>query len=163
MKKIILLSFLFMILSCSNDNDVSTLEDFAANETAKVSINISNLDGFSFESCPDVEDTSFLIKDNSLLSGFVGQHGKLEESIDNIIVIYSCVGNDNFVVQRFGGIFKLTNGKSISVEAIVGIDRSTHDIRGNITIDNLDNNEKIIQQYDVHGNIKKSGSCIIAG
>jgi hypothetical protein len=167
MKRIILLSFLFMILSCSNDNDITTLEEFTPNESSRVSINISQMDGFSIESCPDLEDSSFLIKNNSLFSGYLGQYGKIEESMDNSIVVFSCVlssnGNDKFIVQRFGGIFKTTNGKSISVEAIVEIDRLTHDVRGNITIDNLDNNDTVIQQYNVKGNIKKSGSCTIVG
>jgi len=156
-----------MILSCSNDNDITTLEEFTPNESSRVSINISQMDGFSIESCPDLEDSSFLIKNNSLFSGYLGQYGKIEESMDNSIVVFSCVlssnGNDKFIVQRFGGIFKTTNGKSISVEAIVEIDRLTHDVRGNITIDNLDNNDIVIQQYNVKGNIKKSGSCTIVG
>jgi hypothetical protein len=156
-----------MILSCSNDNDITTLEEFTPNESSRVSINIYQMDGFSIESCPDLEDSSFLIKNNSLFSGYLGQYGKIEESMDNSIVVFSCVlssnGNDKFIVQRFGGIFKTTNGKSISVEAIVEIDRLTHDVRGNITIDNLDNNDTVIQQYNVKGNIKKSGSCTIVG
>lgn len=102
-----------------------------------------------------------------MLSGYIGRYGKLEESVDNIVFVYSCVlssnGNDNFVVQRFGGIFKTTNGKSISVDAIVGIDRLSHQVQGNITIGNLDNNDSTIQQYKVEGNIKKSGSCLIIG
>lgn len=167
MKKIILLSFLFLSLSCSNDNDLTTLEEFTPNESSRVSINISQMDGFSIESCPDLEDSSFLIKNNSLISGYIGQYGKIEESMNNSIVVYSCVlssnGNDNFIVQRFGGVFKTTNGKSISVEAIVGINRVSQEIQGNITIDNLDNNDNMIEHYDVEGNIKKSGSCVIIG
>lgn len=167
MKKIILLSFLFMILSCSNDNDLKAHEEFTPNESSRVTINISQMDGFSIESCPDLEDSSFLIKNNSLISGYIGQSGVIEESMENSIVVFSCVlssnGNNNFIVQRFGGVFKTTNGKSVSVEAIVGIDRLSHEIQGNITIDHLDNNSNKIEHYKVVGNIKKSGSCIIVG
>ena len=167
MKKVILLSFLFLILSCSNDSDPTTLNDFTPNERSSVSINISNLDGFSFESCPDIDDSSFLIKDNSLLSGLIGHYGELKESKDNIVLVYSCIisskGNNDYVIQRFGGVFKTTNGQSISVQGIVGIDRLTQHVSGNITIDNLDNNGIMIEEYRVKGNIKKSGSCIITG
>ena len=125
------------------------------------------MDGFSFESCPDLEDSSFLIKNNSLISGSIGKNGEIEESMDNCIVVFSCVmsskGNDSYIVQRFGGVFKTTNGISISMEAIVGINRDTKEMFGEITIDNLDNNNILIEHFDVQGTIKKSGSCIIIG
>jgi hypothetical protein len=166
MKKIILLSVLFLILSCSNDNDIKTLEDFTSPETATLSLNISQV-AYSTESCPEVEDPAFLIKDNSLVSGFIGQYGKLEESIDNSIVVYSCAlsynGNDDFVVQRFGGIFKTSDGESINLEAFVQINRSTQEMQGTITINNLSNNDKMMEHYNIEGNIKESGSCNIIG
>ena len=170
MKKIILLSFLFLILSCSNDNDLSTLDDVTQIYpplTSKISIDISSVDGFSYDSCPDFEDSSFLIKNNSILSGSIGQFGMLEESVDNSIDIFSCVrssnGNDNFIVQRFGGIFRTTNGNTINMDAIIVINRLTQRVQGDITIYNLDNNDKIIEEFRVLGNIKKSGSCNIIG
>jgi len=156
-----------MILSCSNDNDITTLEEFTPNESSRVSINISQMDGFSSESCPDLEDSSFLIKNNSLFSGYLGQYGNIEESMDNSIVVFSCVlssnGNDKFIVQRFGGIFKTTNGKSISVEAIVGINRLTHEIYGSMTIDNPNNTHNSTENHQIKGYINESGSCTIEG
>lgn len=166
MKKIILLSFLFLILSCSNDNDLTTLEDFTSPETATLSLNISQA-AYNTESCPEIKDPSFLIKDNSRISGFIGQYGQLEESIDNSIVVYSCAlsynGNDDFVVQRFGGIFKTSNGESINLEAFVQINRSTQEMQGTITINNLSNDDKMMEHYNIEGNIKESGSCNIIG
>ena len=166
MKKAILLSFLILIFSCSNDNDITTLEDFTSPETATLSLNISQV-AYSTESCPEVEDSSFLIKDNSLISGFIGQYGKLEESIDNSIVVYSCAlsynGNDDFVIQRFGGVFKTSGGESINLDAFVQINRSTQEMQGTITINNLSNNDKMMEHYYIEGNIKESGSCNIIG
>lgn len=166
MKKIILLSILFLTLSCSDDNDITTLENFTSTESGTLSLNISQV-AYSTESCPEIKDSSFLIKDNSLISGFIGQYGQLEESIENSIVVYSCAlsynGNDDFVIQRFGGVFKTSSGESINLEAFVQINRLTQEMQGTITINNLANNDKMIEHYEIDGYIKESGSCNIIG
>ena len=165
MKKIILLSFLFLIVSCSNDPDLITLPpvtDFSPD----ITISISQSDGTSLTSCPEVADFSFLIKDNSLISGELGKYGKLEVSSDNNIFIYSCTissnENINFITQRFGGMLTTIDGEIINLEGRLGVNRLSHKVNGAITINILNsNNSNNSKTYDVIGDINESGSCEI--
>ncbi len=163
MKKAILLSFLILIFSCANDDDdfVTLTDDFVF--SPEVTLSISQSDGTSHTSCPEVGDFSFLIKDNSLISGALGKYGKLEVSSDNTIFVYSCTisssENINFIIQRFGGMLTTVNGETVSLEGRLDINRLTHQVNGAITfkIINSDNSKT----YDVIGDINESGSCEI--
>lgn len=167
MKKIILFTFLILTFGCSDDEPLPTLTGVTAIETAPLSISISTMDDTNISSCPEIENASFLMKDNSIVSGAIGTYGNLDDSSDNSIIIYSCViasnGNDNFVIQRFGGVFKTTKGEEVNLEGFIEINRTTQKVQGLITITTMDYNDKRPEHYDVAGIIKKSGSCNITG
>jgi len=164
MKRIILLSFLFLIFSCSNDDDdfvppserIQTLP-------SSLNINILQVDGNSLASCPGVSDSSFMIKDNSIVSGAIGQYGNLTDSQDNVIHIFTCIQssdpNKDFVLQRFGGVLSTINGEKVDLVGRLVINRSTKEVRGEIVITSIYSNNS--GTYDVYGNIDKSGSCEI--
>ncbi len=162
MKKAILLSFLILIFSCANDDDdfVTLTDDFVF--SPEVTLSISQSDGTSHTSCPEVGDFSFLIKDNSLISGALGKYGKLEVSSDNTIFVYSCTisssENINFIIQRFGGMLTTVNGETVSLEGRLDINRLTHQVNGAITfkIINSDNSKT----YDVIGDINNIGHSL---
>lgn len=159
MKKAILLSFLFLIFSCSNDDDLVPKSGNTAMENSSVKLIISQSDDTTHYSCPEVGESSFLIKDNSLISGALGQYGRLVDSYGNIIVLFSCTGNDNIIVQRFGGILSTINGETVNLEGRLVIDRWTQQVGGAITINIINSNDS--KTYDVIGSINKSGSCEI--
>lgn len=161
MKKIILLSFLFLIFGCSDDDTFKPPGD-ATTEVAQLSISISTADDFDSSSCPNIGDPSFLMKDNSIVRGAIGKIGRLDDSADNHINIYSCSGNDKFAVQRFGGIFTTTDGQEFVLQGFLEIDRDTQKVAGSITIDSMVDKE-MPDHFDVDGIIKKSGSCILTG
>ncbi len=170
MKKALLLSFLILIFSCSNDND----EDFDTlpnnlissphdSDNKIITLSISQSDDTSLTSCPEVSDFSYLIKDNSLISGVIGSYGELETSSDNTIYVYSCTfsstENNNFIIQRFGGLLTLKNDDPINLEGRLEINRQTQQVYGVITIKTLKSNDS--NTYNVMGNINEYGSCEI--
>ena len=170
MKKAFLLSFLILIFSCSNDYDddlVILSNDFVTSEEGTdfktFTLNISQSDGTNLASCPGVDDISFLIKDNSLISGVLGKYGQLEITSNNTIIVYSCTfsstENNNFIIQRFGGMLTTIQGESINLEGLLGIDRQTHQVNGAITINIINSDDS--QTYNVIGDINESGSCEI--
>ena len=163
MKKAFLLSFLILIFSCSNDNDDNFVSSEEASDFKSFTLSISQSDGTSLSSCPEVGPLSFLIKDNSLISGAIGKYGQLEVSSDNSIFIYSCTfsstGNNNFIIQRFGGTLTTINGESVNLEGRVGINRETHQVNGSININTINSDDS--KTYNVIGEIHESGSCEI--
>ena len=163
MKKAILLSFLILILSCSNDNDEDFVSSVEAVDLKSFTLSISQSDGTSLTSCPEVGDFSFMIKDNSLISGAIGKYGQLEVSSDNTIIVYSCTfsssENNNFIIQRFGGTLTTINGDSVILEGRLGINRQSQKVTGAITINIMNSDDS--KTYNVIGNINESGSCEI--
>ena len=170
MKKAFLLSFLILMFSCSNDYDddfVTLPDDLVTSQESTdfntFTISISQSDGTSLTSCPDVDDISFLIKNNSLISGVLGKYGQLEITSDNTIFVYSCTfsstENNNFIIQRFGGMLTTIQGESINLEGLLGIDRQTHQVNGAITINIINSDDSVT--YNVIGDINESGSCEI--
>lgn len=163
MKKLILFAFLILTFGCSDDDNFATIEGRTTpTETAPLSISISTVDDLKTSSCPDLGDPSFLMKDNSIVSGAIGKIGRLDDSADNHINIYSCSGNDKFAVQRFGGIFTMTDGRKFVLQGFLEIDRSTQKVQGSITIDSMLDKE-MPDHYEVAGIIKKSGACNLTG
>jgi len=170
MKKAILLSFLILIFSCSNDNDddfITVQDDFVTTPdgigSQMFALNISQSDGTSITSCPEVGDDTYLIKDNSTISGLLGKYGNLEVSTDNTIFVYSCsfssTENNDFIVQRIGGMLTTMHSESINLEGRLEINRQTRRVYGAITINMINSNDS--KTYDVIGNIHESGSCEI--
>jgi hypothetical protein len=170
MKKAILLSFLILIFSCSNDNDddfITVQDDFVTTPdgigSQMFELNISQSDGTSITSCPEVGEVTYLIKDNSTISGVLGKYGNLEVSTDNTIFVYSCsfssTENNDFIVQRFGGMLTTVHSESINLEGRLEINRQTRRVYGAITINIINSNDS--KTYDVIGNIHESGSCEI--
>ena len=164
MKKAFLLSFLILIFSCSNDNDDRLCFLRRGPRISKsFTLSISQSDGTSLTSCPEVGDLSFLIKDNSLISGAIGKYGQLEVSSDNTIFVYSCTfsssENNNFIIQRFGGTLTTINGESVNLEGRLGINRETHQVNGSININTINSDDS--KTYNVIGEIHESGSCEI--
>ncbi|MDN3641846.1 hypothetical protein QWY87_03985 [Lutimonas halocynthiae] len=170
MKKAILLSFLILIFSCSNDNDddfITIQNDFVTTPdvigSQMFELNISQSDGTSITSCPEVGDVTYLIKDNSTINGVLGKYGNLEVSTDNTIFVYSCsfssTENNDFIVQRFGGMLTTVHSESINLEGRLEINRQTRRVSGAITINIINSNDS--KTYDVIGNIHESGSCEI--
>ena len=170
MKKAILLSFLILIFSCSNDNDddfITVQDDFVTTQdgidSQMFKLNISQSDDTSITSCPEVGDDTYLIKDNSPISGVLGKYGNLEVSTDNNIFVYSCIvsssDNSDFIVQRFGGMLTTMHSESINLEGRLEINRQTGRVSGAITINMINSNDS--KTYNVMGNIHESGSCLI--
>jgi len=146
MKKAILLSFLILIFSCSNDNDddfITVQDDFVTTQdgidSQMFKLNISQSDDTSITSCPEVGDD------------------------DNNIFVYSCIvsssDNSDFIVQRFGGMLTTMHSESINLEGRLEINRQTGRVYGAITINMINSNDS--KTYNVMGNIHESGSCLI--
>ncbi|MGI9531683.1 hypothetical protein [Lutimonas sp.] len=170
MKKAILLSFLILIFSCSNDtdDDFITIENNAVNsnqytDSKTFTLSIFQSDGTSPASCPEVDDFSYLIQDNSLISGALGRYGQLEVSSDNTIIVYSCVlsstESNDFIIQRFGGMLTTINAETINLEGRLEINRQTQQVYGAITINTVKSDDS--KTYNVFGDITESGSCEI--
>ncbi|UCE94402.1 MAG: hypothetical protein JSV73_03760 [Flavobacteriaceae bacterium] len=162
MKNLIIFAFLILTFGCSDDDTFPPVDGNAITETSPLSISISTVDDFDSTSCSDFGDSSFLMKDNSIVRGAIGKFGRLDDSADNHINIYSCSGNDKFAIQRFGGIFTTTDGKEFVLQGFLEIHRDTQEVQGSITIDSMYDKE-MPDQYAVAGIIKKSGSCNLTG
>ena len=164
MKNAILLSFLLFILSCADD-DSSDLVRFNATENPQVTLSIDHVDGLSVASCPEVENKTFMIQDNSLVSGVLGRFGVLSNSNDNAITVFNCIQseeNENFMMQRFGGVLQTSDGEIITLEGRLEIDRSKHQVTGEISISTTKVNDLGNKVYRVFGNIDQLGSCRIS-
>lgn len=163
MKNAIILSFLLFILSCTDD-DSSDLIKFNTAENSQVTLSIDHVDGLSVASCPEVENKTFMIQDNSLVSGVLGQFGVLANSNENAVTVFNCIQseeNENFMMQRFGGVLLTSDGETITLEGRLEIDRSKHEVSGEISISTTKLNDPGNKVYRVFGNIDQLGSCRI--
>lgn len=164
MKNAIILSFLLLILSCTDDDDRSDVIRFNTAENSQVTLSIDHVDGFSVASCPEFENTTFMIQDNSLVSGVLGQFGVLADSYDNAITVFNCIEsehNENFMLQRFGGVLQTLDGETITLEGRLEIDRSRHEVIGEISISITKQQDPRNKVFRVFGNIDQLGSCRI--
>ena len=164
MKNVIILSFLLFILSCTDDDDSSDIIRFNTLENSQVTLSIDHVDGLSVASCPEIENSTFMIQDNSLVSGVLGQFGVLADSNDNAVTVFNCIQseeNENFMMQRFGGVLQTLDGEIITLEGRLEIDRSKHEVTGEIYISRTKRNDPGNTVYRVFGNIDQLGSCRI--